>query len=162
MRGFLGVMFITILFLSSIALAHPGKTDRRGGHACRKDCSEWDLYVGEYHLHEEDFRPVKTGGKALPKTAPVPEKNIESAEVKSPEQAPVPVNNLTDTIVEEKRAPPLIQPPMPENQAAATQMIPEQNGLSGNQLWLLLTALGFIVLLAALIARRKKTGDREA
>jgi hypothetical protein len=39
--------------------AHPGKTDRQGGHQCYKECEEWKLYYREYHLHDKDGRPVR-------------------------------------------------------------------------------------------------------
>lgn len=39
--------------------AHPGKTDYRGGHKCLKNCEEWKLEYGEYHLHDKDWNPVR-------------------------------------------------------------------------------------------------------
>ncbi len=43
--------------------AHPGKTDRYGGHQCIKDCAEWDLYYREYHLHDKQGRAVRVAQK---------------------------------------------------------------------------------------------------
>lgn len=156
MRGFLGALFITIIFFPSLGLSHPGKTDRRGGHACRKDCSEWDLYVGEYHLHEDDYRPVKPGGNARPKTTPNPENNTMT-EVIPLESTPIPGNKLPDSIAGGEKTI-LPAPKSVEKSAATAQINPELGRFSPNQLWLLLAALGLVILLAALIARRKKTG----
>jgi len=30
---------------------HPGRTDARGCHQCRTNCSPWGLSYGEYHCH---------------------------------------------------------------------------------------------------------------
>ncbi len=63
------VIAVILVLLSSPVLSHPGKTDRRGGHKCRKGCAEWGLVYKEYHLHDEYFRPVRP---AEAKTAAVP------------------------------------------------------------------------------------------
>ena len=72
-------MVLLGLFLGE-ALAHPGKTDRQGGHRCRRGCGEWALRYGEYHLHDKDFRPIRVeikgnlGGTAeMNRTIPIPE-----------------------------------------------------------------------------------------
>ena len=48
-------IIITALVLSvlapAIALAHPGRTDRRGCHTCYTNCSRWGLRYGQYHCH---------------------------------------------------------------------------------------------------------------
>ncbi|MBN3522529.1 copper amine oxidase N-terminal domain-containing protein [Paenibacillus apiarius] len=31
--------------------AHPGRTDKNGGHYCRTNCEKWGLEYGEYHYH---------------------------------------------------------------------------------------------------------------
>jgi len=41
------------------AFAHPGKTDKYGGHMCLKGCEEWKLFYKEYHLHDKDGRPIR-------------------------------------------------------------------------------------------------------
>lgn len=56
-------VLIVIVLLPLTAVAHPGKTDRQGGHRCLKDCAEWDLYYNEYHLHDKDGKPVKVARK---------------------------------------------------------------------------------------------------
>lgn len=42
-----------LLFLLSgtLASAHPGRTDARGGHTCWTNCSRWGLEYGQYHYH---------------------------------------------------------------------------------------------------------------
>lgn len=35
----------------SLAFAHPGRTDSRGGHTCRTNCPKWGLEYEEYHYH---------------------------------------------------------------------------------------------------------------
>ncbi|MGG0753864.1 YHYH domain-containing protein [Brevibacillus laterosporus] len=45
------------LFLTMLAIpfqqtsAHPGRTDKNGGHTCRTNCEKWGLSYGEYHYH---------------------------------------------------------------------------------------------------------------
>ncbi|MEK6652163.1 MAG: YHYH domain-containing protein [Nitrospirota bacterium] len=77
------VIFYIILLFPLCAYAHPGKTDYRGGHKCWKNCSEWELRYGEYHLHDKDWKPIRLDKKGLPiktvQTEPMPS-------VKSPEQ----------------------------------------------------------------------------
>ncbi|WP_374016841.1 copper amine oxidase N-terminal domain-containing protein [Paenibacillus thiaminolyticus] len=41
------------------ALAHPGKTDKNGGHTCRTNCEKWGLEYGEYHYHGGSSRSSK-------------------------------------------------------------------------------------------------------
>ena len=67
-------LYYVFLLATVIALpvfAHPGKTDRYGGHKCYKECAEWDLYYAEYHLHDKDGKTVKVARKktARPKSA---------------------------------------------------------------------------------------------
>ncbi|REK76058.1 YHYH domain-containing protein [Paenibacillus paeoniae] len=46
-------LLMTLLFVlsSSLASAHPGRTDSSGGHTCRTNCEKWGLEYGEYHYH---------------------------------------------------------------------------------------------------------------
>lgn len=55
------LIFPALLCLMTISpsFAHPGKTDRYGGHKCLKACEEWKLYYTEYHLHDKDGRPIR-------------------------------------------------------------------------------------------------------
>ncbi|CAM4207308.1 copper amine oxidase N-terminal domain-containing protein [Paenibacillus phoenicis] len=44
--------FLLLFVLSStVANAHPGRTDANGGHTCRTNCAKWGLTTGEYHYH---------------------------------------------------------------------------------------------------------------
>ena len=80
MKTFL--IFILVFLIPFSSLAHPGKTDRRGGHKCWKNCNEWELGRGEYHLHDEDWDPVHIDrkGKVMEKEqaqgVPTPEKRF--------------------------------------------------------------------------------------
>jgi len=80
MQAVLSLMFIFLI--SFPAFAHPGKTDYRGGHKCWKNCGEWELGRGEYHLHDKEGKPIRLDpkGDALqvvqPKTVPTPEKRF--------------------------------------------------------------------------------------
>ncbi len=73
-------VLIVIVLLPLTAVAHPGKTDRYGGHKCYKECAEWDLYYAEYHLHDKDGKPVKVARekpvRSKPEAAPVEEKAV--------------------------------------------------------------------------------------
>ncbi|MDO9289218.1 MAG: YHYH domain-containing protein [Thermodesulfovibrionales bacterium] len=60
------VIFYIILLFPLCAYAHPGKTDYRGGHKCWKNCSEWELRYGEYHLHDKDWKPIRLDKKGVP------------------------------------------------------------------------------------------------
>lgn len=42
-------LFLTVT--ADFAAAHPGRTDKNGGHTCKTNCSKWGLKDGEYHLH---------------------------------------------------------------------------------------------------------------
>ncbi|MFB5761074.1 copper amine oxidase N-terminal domain-containing protein [Paenibacillus medicaginis] len=46
-----GSFALVLLFSSTIANAHPGRTDANGGHYCRTNCAKWGLQDGEYHYH---------------------------------------------------------------------------------------------------------------
>ena len=45
------ILIIFTLILPSMAFAHPGRTDKRGGHTCRTNCAKWGLRYGQYHYH---------------------------------------------------------------------------------------------------------------
>lgn len=53
------LLIVAIIWYPSEALSHPGGTDRHGGHKCRKDCADWHLDIGEYHLHDENGNPMR-------------------------------------------------------------------------------------------------------
>lgn len=65
-------LFAAVLIFAgaSSVVAHPGKTDRWGGHKCWKECGSWELQVGEYHLHDRDFNPVRVRPESRRKESP--------------------------------------------------------------------------------------------
>ena len=72
------------------AAAHPGKTNSLGGHRCLKDCAEWDLYYGEYHLHDKQGKPIRVQAKKKAKKDPsevVPQPAAEPSTEVTPPQA---------------------------------------------------------------------------
>ncbi|TBL75731.1 YHYH domain-containing protein [Paenibacillus thalictri] len=56
------VVGLLCLPLSSIADAHPGRTDANGGHTCRTNCEKWGLKYGEYHYHNGGSTSGSTSG----------------------------------------------------------------------------------------------------
>ncbi len=50
-KFFITAYFIGFLILPLFVLAHPGRTDRRGGHYCRTNCKKWGLRYRQYHYH---------------------------------------------------------------------------------------------------------------
>lgn len=67
------IISVIIALSPVLAFAHPGKTDVRGGHKCWKGCRQWELYHGEYHLHDKDFRPIRLNQPPAEKTSVTPE-----------------------------------------------------------------------------------------
>lgn len=49
----LTLIFLFFLSFSGVTTAHPGNTDVWGCHTCYTDCASWDLYINEYHCHED-------------------------------------------------------------------------------------------------------------
>ncbi|GIP53009.1 copper amine oxidase N-terminal domain-containing protein [Paenibacillus vini] len=47
-----GSLALLLIFSSmSVISAHPGRTDSKGGHTCKTNCTKWGLEYGEYHYH---------------------------------------------------------------------------------------------------------------
>ena len=87
------VLSLIIMFLLPFsAIAHPGKTDYRGGHKCWKNCGQWELRGGEYHLHDKDWNPIRLDYKGnvveaeKPEGVPTPEKRFLLEEPATGEQ----------------------------------------------------------------------------
>ncbi|MDA8340159.1 MAG: YHYH domain-containing protein [Nitrospiraceae bacterium] len=53
------LLFFILIIYPLTASSHPGGTDSRGGHKCWKNCSDWGLEKGEYHLHDNDWKPIR-------------------------------------------------------------------------------------------------------
>jgi hypothetical protein len=136
------------------ASAHPGKTDRRGGHKCWKNCGEWELGRGEYHLHDKDWNPVRLDQKGnvleaeKPEGVPTPDKRFLMEE--SAEKASEPLSGLqknsgdkmpTQHVVVEKHQ---------------TLTVYEESVLPFNTILLLLLALLMLVVLIFVRRKREK------
>ena len=134
------IVLASVFVLAATALAHPGKTDRFGGHKCLKDCEEWGLYYSEYHLHDKDGKPIRVSRK---KTAiPRQEQNEKSsASATAPIVSDAP---RTEQTVTEYRSVTVVQ---------------EANALSLNPLLLMLLVL--LLLWLVLRVNRKKERDSE-
>ncbi|MFH1348572.1 MAG: YHYH domain-containing protein [Patescibacteria group bacterium] len=50
-------LFVILVSIPSITLAHPGRTDSSGCHTCRTNCEQWGLSYGEYHCHRAKSVP---------------------------------------------------------------------------------------------------------
>lgn len=145
MKAALSLLFV--LMISVSAVAHPGKTDRRGGHTCWKNCGEWELLRGEYHLHDEYGKPIRLDQKGADRhvdkenLVPEPEKSflLEGPSLKPAQQV----------IVERK---------IPEERAVSHQPSIDthdaENILPFASLLLLLLAV--LLLLLLIMIRRKK------
>ena len=81
-------ILVLMLFLlgPSGSLAHPGKTDYQDAHRCLKNCGEWDLEYGEYHLHDKDRNPIRIG----PKDASVKGRILQEETVSDQKPLPAP------------------------------------------------------------------------
>lgn len=94
MRIFLST--ILILLLSFPAGAHPGKTDYRGGHKCWKNCGEWELRPGEYHLHDKDWKPIRLDAKGGV-IEPVPKRSVPTPEKRFLQEEPAAAPGVQNT-----------------------------------------------------------------
>ncbi|MDH4162593.1 MAG: YHYH domain-containing protein [Nitrospirota bacterium] len=101
------ILFLTILLFPPETHAHPGKTDYQGGHRCLKECAEWDLYYGEYHLHDKEGRPVRVQGKKRLRKVPGKAAAEPVAE---------PVSEATVTQVASAISRPIVSPAIPEEE----------------------------------------------
>lgn len=55
-RIVIALFLVLALFAPSATLAHPGRTDRNGGHTCRTNCKKWGLRYGQYHYHYKSIK----------------------------------------------------------------------------------------------------------
>ena len=68
MKKILAITTIIVFLLtgSEVVFAHPGRTDKKGGHFCWTNCKKWGLRPGQYHFHSKKKTPkyhVKTKAK---------------------------------------------------------------------------------------------------
>jgi hypothetical protein len=54
------LLLLTILLIPFTTFAHPGRTDAKGGHTCKTNCTSWSLKDGQYHLHNSVVDTMKT------------------------------------------------------------------------------------------------------
>jgi len=47
------LFFSFAVFNTHDAKAHPGRTDKNGGHYCKTNCKKWGLKYGQYHYHSK-------------------------------------------------------------------------------------------------------------
>ncbi|MFD1888051.1 copper amine oxidase N-terminal domain-containing protein [Paenibacillus wenxiniae] len=69
------VLAMFVLVVSSVASAHPGRTDSDGGHYCRTNCAKWGLSNGEYHYHNggsSSSSSSSSSASSTPYVAPTP------------------------------------------------------------------------------------------
>ncbi|WP_373925827.1 YHYH domain-containing protein [Brevibacillus laterosporus] len=75
------------LFLTMLAIpfqqtsAHPGRTDKNGGHTCRTNCEKWGLSYGEYHYHNGG------GSSSIKSTSPAKAKTPSKSTTPATKQA---------------------------------------------------------------------------
>ena len=151
-------LIIMFLLLPFSATAHPGKTDYRGGHKCWKNCGEWELRRGEYHLHDKDWNPIRFDQKGSVEEAekkegvPTPDKRFlleESAEKAStPDTGPASglQKNSGDKMTDQHVI-------VEKNQ---TLTVYEESLLPFNTILLILLALLMLIILIFVRKRREK------
>ena len=147
------VLFLICLFLIPFSSgAHPGKTDYRGGHKCWKNCGEWELWRGEYHLHDKDWNPIRLDREGhvvevkKPAGVPIPDKKflLEEPAQKAPGSVPVEQENSgakTPAVIVEKHQ---------------TMTVYEESVLPLNTIMLLLLAFVMLIVLIYVRKRREK------
>ena len=147
------VLFLICLFLIPFSSgAHSGKTDYRGGHKCWKNCGEWELGRGEYHLHDKDWNPIRLDRKGhvveveKPSGVPIPDERflLEEPAQKAPGSVPVEQENsgakIPAVIVEKHQ----------------TMTVYEESVLPLNTIMLLLLAFVMLIVLIYVRKRREK------
>lgn len=150
MKTVLSLIFIFLMPFS--VSAHPGKTDYRGGHKCWKNCGEWELQRGEYHLHDKNWKPIRLDQKGnvleteQTKGVPIPEKRFLLEE---PSEQPVePVSGVRKNS-EDKG---VNQQTTVEKHYAVT--VYEESILPFNTIMLIL--LAFLMLIVLIFLRKKR------
>lgn len=142
----MGIFLAALLILSlpAAASAHPGKTDRVGGHKCWKDCGEWELYYGEYHLHDKDYKPIRVENRSAPVASPE-KKTLPAA----------PTYETSDTVPADNNKQPEVKTEAPRPQTNSS-VVYEENIFPFDPYLLLLAAALLLLLLAVLLLVRRK------
>ncbi len=139
-----------MLFLlgSSAALAHPGKTDYQDAHRCLKNCGEWDLEYGEYHLHDKDRNPIRIAAKNTPVRGLIPQEEPVS------DHEPLPV-----TAAPERAARTDSSQDVSFRTPGTGRVIPVvEEGMFQFRDMLLVIIAGLLVLVLLMLRRRKGAG----
>jgi hypothetical protein len=145
------MIFILLILCPSITLSHPGKTDKRAGHKCWKDCYEWDLAYAEYHLHDKDFRPIRIGRDGNSKGQKEPPEIKDTIGPKTTGAA------VPEDIV--KKEPPKEKPQ--EIPVSANRYTYNESIYSFDPLYFILSALVLVLLLILLAIRvRERKGHQ--
>lgn len=144
MKQFLVLALVFVFSLT--AAAHPGKTDRRGGHKCWKDCSEWGLEQGEYHLHDKDFRPIRLSQKG----------NVIEEPQKETRESLAPPSSMSREKDIEVKEPVEKHSDRPIAAYGSQETVPQEKEFLFNPLLLGLLALLLVLLL--IVRRKKKEG----
>ncbi len=141
---------VVVLLFPLAVLAHPGKTDRRSGHRCWRDCGSWGLLYSEYHLHDKYFRPIRLDKPAevkLPESTAKP-----SAPLPGPESTPEKTHEPAMQALPE--APQSLHVPAPVPVPASI----EESLFPWNPYQMVLLLVLLILLLALLVMRRSRKG----
>jgi hypothetical protein len=145
---------ILVLILFSLgpaaSLAHPGKTDYQDAHRCLKNCEEWDLDYGEYHLHDKDRNPIRIGSKKVSVKERIPQEETVSAQkplpiLSAPEHA-ARIDSLQDVSVRTSDLGKVI--PLPAREEGAFQF---------RDIMLIIIA-GLLIMVLFILRRRKGAG----
>ncbi len=65
-------------FTAMPATAHPGRTDKKGGHYCYTNCKKWGLKDGQYHKHSKPIKVAKiTSKKSVKTTKKISKHNVK-------------------------------------------------------------------------------------
>lgn len=87
-RKFLIALLPLLFMASSIANAHPGRTDSKGGHYCRTNCAKWGLKDGEYHYHNGNGNGSNTTTSNTKPSASSNEASTTNTAAKKEEKVP--------------------------------------------------------------------------
>ena len=142
---------VLVFLFSSAASAHPGKTDYQDGHTCQKNCGEWDLQYGEYHLHDQYRNPIRLGSQRKSAGERMPRERAGS--VQEPLPAPLPAPEAVTPA-----DPPKEQPSKSLIQGADVQLPGE--GLFQYRDIVLLLIAGLLVMVLLVLRTRKRRDDR--
>ncbi|MDA8214594.1 MAG: YHYH domain-containing protein [Nitrospiraceae bacterium] len=144
------LLFFILIIYPLTASSHPGGTDSRGGHKCWKNCSDWGLEKGEYHLHDNDWKPIRLDkdGKPLINSNPgilEPQESNPSEYSKSTKTTGEQTNTDTESTKEKSI---IINRHFTTNQEGGSLLL--------NPLLLVLLIVLLILLLAIIYKKRQK------